>query len=66
MHFKPKDVLKLCLDFNESKLIHAYKCYAYIYKKNYFPILKTKKKLLVKYMLACNGEMLTNTKNVNL
>ena len=47
MHFKPKDVLKLCLDFNESKPIHAYKCYAYIYKKNYFPILKTKKKLLV-------------------
>ena len=27
--FKPKDMLNLCLNLNESQPIYAYKCYAY-------------------------------------
>ena len=29
LNFQPKDMLKLCLDFNESQPISAYKRYSY-------------------------------------
>ena len=60
--FQPEAVLELCLDFNESQPIYAYKRYACIKKKILFSNTKANKKLLVKYMLACSGEMLTKTK----
>ena len=34
--FRPKDMLKLCLNFSESKTIYAYKRYAY--KKRVYPL----------------------------